>query len=141
MKEFQNYSIVAVVAFGLGFSSWTGLGVFQRKTANSRFLLESHHTLEGIRGSLKRFRQEKGRFPRNVSELYDGAYLDPAQPPIESMRRGGQWVSAWDGEGGFLYLSGTGQVYLNADVSREKFFGNDWKEVLEGGMFPPGKIY
>ena len=141
MKEFQRYLIVAVAAFSLGFVAQSVLGIVQRKAANSRFVGETELTLKGLRAEVLRFHQKEKRFPAGISELYSKGYLDPAKPPFESMRRGSQWVSLWDGEGGFVYLSATGSLYVNADVSREKFFRNDWKRVKDGGIFPPGKIY
>lgn len=141
MKDFQKYLIVAVAAFCLGFMVQSIMRVTLRKAANSRFVSESDLTLQALRATLSRFHNKENRFPVGVAELYAKGYLDPAQPPVESMRRGATWLPAWDGEGGFVYLSATGQVYLNADVSREKFFSNDWKRVKDGTMFPPGKIY
>jgi hypothetical protein len=140
MKDFQRYLIVGVAAFCLGFVVQSVMGVTLRKAANSRFISESELELKGLRASLSAFHAKEKRFPAGVAELYSKGYLDPAQPPVESMRRSARWLSQWDGEGGFVYLSVTGQVYLNADVSREKFFRHDWKRVKDGGMFPPGKI-
>jgi hypothetical protein len=140
MKDFQRYLIVAVAAFCLGFVVQSVMGVTLRKAANSRFISESELELKELRAALSGFHAKEKRFPAGVAELYAKGYLDPAQPPVESMRRKARWVSRWDGEGGFVYLSATGQVYLNADVSREKFFRIDWKRVKDGAMFPPGKI-
>ena len=141
MKDFQRYLIVAVGAFCLGFVFQSVLGITLRKASNSRFVSETELTLKGLRATVQRFRDKERRFPRGVAELYAKGYLDPEQPPVESMRRGATWAPRWDGEGGFVYVSATGSLYINADVSREKFFKADWKRVKDGGMFPPGKIY
>ena len=141
MKNFRpKYIIVAIAAFCLGFMGPSLMGITMRRAANSRFISESEQTLKGLRAQVAKFRKKEGHFPSGPAELYAKGYLDPSNPPVESMRRGAQWLPAWDGESGFVYLSATGQVYLNADVSREKFFRADWKRVLEGGLFPPGKI-
>jgi hypothetical protein len=136
-----RYAIMFLAGFCVGWGAQSLMGIAMRKSANSRFLSESELTLEGLRAGIARFKASEKRFPKNVQELVAKGEINPSDPPVESMQRGARWVSVWDGEGGFVYLSGTGEVYLNADVSREKFFHADWKRVLEGDLFPKGKIF
>ncbi len=140
-RDFQKYVIAALAGFCLGWGAQSVMGITMRKAANSRFLAESESTLKSLRSSIGAFKDKEGRFPAGVPELYAKGYLDPSHPPQESMRRGAQWRDAWDGEGGFVYQSAVGAVFLNADVSREKFFPADWDRIKKGGLFPPGKIY
>lgn len=140
MKGFR-YAILLIAGFCLGWGAQSGAGIAMRKSTNSRLISESEIALKVARAGVASFKAREKRFPRGVAELFSHADLDPADPPAESWHRGARWASTWDGEGGFLYLSATGQVYLNADVSREKFFRADWKRVLDGDLFPKGKIF
>jgi len=140
MKGFR-YAIMALGGFCLGWGAQSVMGIAMRKSANSRFLSESELTLKSTRAAIARFQAREKRFPKGPAELLLKGDLQASSMPVESMRKGAQWVPAWDGQGGFVYLSASGQVFINADVSREKFFRSDWKRVLEGGMFPKGKIY
>jgi hypothetical protein len=139
MKGFR-YGILILAGFCVGWGAQSVMGIGIRKAANSRFLSESGATLTLARQAVAAFRAREGRFPKGPGELFAKGDLNPADPPVESMHKGARWAPEWDGEGGFVYLSGTGELYLNADVSREKFFRSDWKRVFEGGMFPKGKI-
>ncbi|MES2201478.1 MAG: hypothetical protein V4498_04430, partial [candidate division FCPU426 bacterium] len=89
MRDFQKYLILALAAFCLGWGAQSVMGIGMRKAANSRFLMESEATLKTLRGLVAKFRAEQGRFPGGVAELYAKGLLDPAFPPVESMRRGG----------------------------------------------------
>lgn len=140
MKGFR-YAIMALAGFCLGWGLHSVVGIGMRKSANSRFLSESEITLKSTRAAVARFRDREKRFPGGLGELLAKGDLDAANVPIEAMRKGARWVSAWDGDGGFVYLSGTGELFLNADISREKLLRADWKRVLEGDMFPKGKIF
>lgn len=140
MKGFR-YGILLIAGFCLGWGAQSGAGIAMRKSSNSRFISESEISLKVARSAVEAFRAREKRFPKSAAELFAKGDLDPLDPPAESWHRGARWSPAWDGEGGFVYLSATGQVYLNADVSREKFFSKDWKRVLDGGLFPPGKIF
>jgi len=140
MKGFR-YAILLIAGFCLGWGAESGAGIMMRKATNSRFISESQIALEVARAGLRAFRAHEGRLPKDARELFIKGYLNPTDPPAESWHRGARWVGAWDGEGGFVYLSATGQVFLNADVSREKFFHSDWKRVLDGDLFPKGAIY
>jgi hypothetical protein len=136
-----RYAILLVAGFCLGWGAQSLMGIAMRKSANSRFLSESELTLKAARGKVASFKAREKRFPAGVGELVAKGYLDAADMPIESMHREARWVGEWDGDGGFVYLSSTGELYLNADVSREKFFRSDWKRVLDGDLFPKGKIF
>jgi hypothetical protein len=140
MKGFR-YAILLVAGFCLGWGAEAGMGIAMRKSANSRFLDDSQVTLGSLRAVIAKFSATEKRFPKGVGELIAKGYLDPTDPPVESMHRGARWVGAWDGQGGFLYLSATGEIYLNADVSREKFLSSDWPRVLRGDLFPKGEIF
>jgi hypothetical protein len=136
-----RYAIMFVAGFCMGWGAQSLMGIAMRKSANSRFLSESELTLETLRARIASFKAKEKRFPKGIDELVAKGYVSPSDPPVESMQRGARWVPEWDGDGGFLYLSSTGEVYLNADVSREKFFRVDWKRVLDGDLFPKGKIF
>ena len=140
MKGFR-YAILILAGFCLGWGAQSGMGIAMRKSTNSRFISESEIALKVARAAVASFKAREKRLPKSAAELFAKGYLDPADPPAESWHRGARWASEWDGEGGFLYLSATGQVFLNADVSREKFMGRDWKRVLNGDLFPPGRIF
>lgn len=139
MKAFR-YGILVLGGFCLGWGAQSVMGIGIRKAANSRFLSESEMTLKAARAAIGRFRARDKRYPKGPGELFAKGDLDPANPPVEFMHKSPRWAAEWDGEGGFVYSSATGEVYLNADVSREKFFRSDWKRVFEGGLFPKGKI-
>jgi hypothetical protein len=128
--------ILLLAGFALGWVAQSVMGITMRKAANTRFLDESEGTLKGLRARIQAFKASRGRWPKGPAELG----LDQASPPFESLRHSARWVGAWDGQGGFLYSAETGELYLNADLSREKLFRADWKRVLEGGLFPKGRI-
>jgi hypothetical protein len=68
-------------------------------------------------------------------------FWSPELPPVERLRGSADWVSAYDGEGGFLYLSTTGQIYLNTDLTREKLRGEDIRKLETGDLVPPGAFF
>ncbi len=140
MKDLAKFLIIGLAGFGLGWAAQSGFGIALRKARNRAFLDESESRLKALRLMVRDHHARKGRFPGGPGDLYASGALSPLDPPVEGMRRGAKWVGAFDGEGGFVYLSPTGELYLNADVSREKFFRSDWKRVLEGGLFPKGSI-
>jgi hypothetical protein len=140
MKGFQRYLISLLVGFILGWGSQSVIGIKFRKFRNADFLEQSELILRSLRRELGAFKAKNGRAAKGPMELYVSGQLNPADPPRESLRMQSRWVNQWDGEGGFLYLTASGQIYLNADVSREKFFRSDWKKVLESDLFPPHAI-
>lgn len=137
MKEFPKYAILVLAGFALGFSAQALMGVGLRKARNKVFLAESAGVLEALRGKIADFRKARGRWPKGPSELG----LDPANPPMESLRRGARWVETYDGQGGFVYAPASGELTLNVDLSREKFTQDDWKRLKQGSLLPKGALY
>lgn len=140
MKAFR-YGIVLLAGFCLGWFAQSGMGIAMRKSAGSRLLSESELSLKTGRDQIAAYKSKQKRFPTGASELSAAGYLDPGLPLVESFSKSGRWASEWDGKGGFVYLTQSGELYLNIDVSREKLFRTDWERVLEGNLFPKGKIH
>ena len=68
-------------------------------------------------------------------------FWSPVQPPSERLRGSADWVGAYDGDGGFVYLTATGQIYLNTDLTREKLRSADIRMLETGDLVPPGTFF
>lgn len=141
MKRLPQYVIVFVAGLVAGFGAFAGSQIFQKKMRTAVFLAEARVEVDNLRQKVTAFRVQAKRYPVDAAELVKAGIVDPAKPPVERLRGSSRIVKAWDGEGGFLYLSATGQVYLNADMKREKLLGADIDRLKNGDLLPPGTFY
>jgi hypothetical protein len=132
-------AILILAGFLAGFGGKSVLDITFKKFRNAEFVAEAQGLVGVLRGKLKAFRAQKGRFPRDPAEMQAAGFWSVAQPPQERLKGGSRWASSFDGEGGFLYLSGTGELFLNTDLSREKLFSADRERVRS--LVPPGSLY
>jgi hypothetical protein len=139
MKDLPKFIILLLVGFGLGFGFQSVLGISFRKFRNAEFVAEAQALVTGLREKTKAYHAKTGRWPQGPEEMVRLGFWSVSQPPQERLRGGAGWSSEFTGEGGFLYLSATGQVYLNADLKREKMFKADWNRVMD--LVPAGKLY
>ena len=139
MKQWPQVIILLLAGFVGGFAMKGVLDITFKKFRNAEFVAEADGLLGVLNGKVTAFKAQKGRFPRDAAEMQAAGFWTVAQPPSERLRGGDQWVSHFDGEGGFLYLSATGQIYLNTDLSREKLFRADRKRVR--ALVPAGALY
>ena len=139
MKELPKVFILLLAGFIAGFGSQSVLAIGFRKARNAEFVAEAASRLGALRAKIQGFKAQKGRFPKDAAEMQAAGFWTPALPPRERLRGGSQWVSAFDGEGGFLYLSSTGELYLNTDLSREKLRRAD-RETLRS-LVPKDELY
>jgi hypothetical protein len=132
--------ILILAAFAAGFAGKSVLDITFKKFRNAEFVAEAEGLLGVLRQKTSAFRTQKGRFPRDPAEMQAVGFWTVNEPPRERLGAGGsRWVASFDGEGGFVYLSSTGQIYLNSDLSREKFFRADRQKVA--ALVPPGALY
>lgn len=141
MKDFQKWVIAALAGAVLGFGAQSVLAVGFRKARNAEFLAEALSSLRQARQAVQAHKQAKGSWPRGVEALSKAGFLSAEDPPFERLRGSARWVSRYDGQGGFLYVSTTGKVYLNTDLKREKFSPADWKRLKESDALLPGTLY
>ncbi|HTB22409.1 MAG TPA: hypothetical protein VK914_06860 [bacterium] len=141
MKELSKIIIVFVAAFSAGFAFQGVLATTFRKARTAVFLAEADGQVQGLRLKVADFKRREGRFPKDIPEMVAQGFWSPAQPPCERLRGCADWVTAYDGEGGFLYLSATGQIYLNTDLTREKLRSADIHKLETGDLVPPGTFF
>jgi hypothetical protein len=117
------------------------LAITFRKARTAVFLAEAEAEIRGLRDKVSGFRRVHGRPPRDVAEMVAAGFWDPEHPPAERLRGSADWVTAFDGDGGFLYLTDTGQIFLNDDLKREKLRAADIRKLESGELVPPGTFY
>lgn len=141
MPRLQQSLILVLAGFALGFMAFSVLQVQQRKLRTAVFLAEAEGQLKHLRGRLEAFKAAQGRWPRDPAEMQAAGFWTPQRPPLERLRGRADWVSRYDGQGGFLYLSASGEVYLNTDLSREKLLRSDAAKLKSGTLVPPGSFF
>jgi|GEM_PF-2746781 len=141
MKELPKRVILFVAAFALGFGFQSVLAITFRKARTAVFLAEANGQVQGLRRKIAEFRRRRGRPPRDVAEMVAQGFWSPSRPPTERLRGSSDWVNTYDGQGGFLYLTSSGQIYLNTDLSREKLRDADKRELESGDLVPPGTFF
>lgn len=141
MKELPKLIILLLAGFVAGFGAYAGTNIFQRKMRTSAFLAEAEGEVLGLRQKVAAYEARRGRRPKDVAELVRSGFWDPQQPPVERLRGQARWSGVWDGDGGFCYLSSTGQIYLNADLKREKLLRSDIERLKTGDLLPPGTFF
>jgi hypothetical protein len=138
MKQLPKVIILLLAGFVAGFGFQSVLAITFKKFRNAEFVSESAGLIGVLRGKLAAFEAQKGRYPRDVAEMQAAGFWTVADPPFEHFLGGSRWVTQYDGEGGFLYLSATGQVFLNTELSREKLSWADRDRVR--ALLPPGTL-
>lgn len=141
MKELPKLFILLAAGFALGFAAQSVLAIGFRKMRTAEFLAHAEAQVQGIRARVTAFRAQKGRFPKDPAEMQAAGFWRAEAPPVERLRGSGDWVGAFDGRGGFLYLSATGQVFLNTDLKREKLRRADMDKLTHGNLLPPGTFF
>lgn len=141
MKDLPKLIITLIAGIALGFAlqSITSIGFSKMRT--SEFLAYAQAEVHGLRKKVEVFRAEKDRYPKDVTEMAAAGFWQPSLPPTERLRGSGAWVTQYDGEGGFVYLSGTGKIYLNVDLKNDKLRSVDRAMLLSGDLVPPGTFY
>ena len=140
MIRWSSIFIVFVAGFAAGFAGKSVADIGMKKSVNRGLLSEAEAWVQAGRRAVAQFRQKEGRLPVAAVELFKTGLLKADDAPYERLRGGARWVGQWDGQGGFLYVSATGQVYLNADISRQKFSRDDWRKIIDGALLPPGVL-
>jgi hypothetical protein len=141
MKQAPKFFILLAAGFALGFAAQSVLAVSFRKLRTAEFLAEAQSRVLGLRAKVAAFKAQKGRYPKDAAEMQAAGFWSPAQPPVERLRGGAAWVGEFDGQGGFVYLSATGMIYLNADLKREKLLKADKHKLQTGDLLPPGAFF
>ncbi len=141
MKELPKLLIVAIAAFAAGFAFQGVLAVTFRKARTAIFLAEAEAQIRGLRVKVAEFKRVRGRPPKGPAEMVAEGFWSPSQPPVERMRGSADWVSSFTGDGGFLYVTATGQIYLNDDLKMEKMRALDIHKLETGDLLPPGTFY
>jgi hypothetical protein len=141
VKELPKLLILLLAGFVAGFGTQSVLAITFRKARSAVFLAEAGAQIRGLRAKVAAFKTVHGRPPRDVAEMVAEGFWSPQSPPVERLRGSADWVGAFDGEGGFLYLTATGQIYLNTDLKREKLRGEDIRTLSTGDLVPPGTFY
>lgn len=131
MKDLPKVVILLLAGFMAGFGFQSVLTIGFRKARNAEFVAEAASRVGALRAKIQGFKAQKGRYPKDAAEMLAAGFWTADQPPRERLRGGSQWVSAFDGEGGFLYLSATGQLYLNTDLAREKLRSVDREKLKD----------
>ena len=139
MKQLPKVIILLLVGFMAGFGMKGVLDITFKKFRNAEFVAEAGGLLGVLRGKVLAYHTQKGHFPQDAASMQAAGFWTIADPPKERLRGGSQWVAQFDGEGGFLYLSNTGQIFLNTDLSREKLFKADRERVR--ALVPQGALY
>jgi hypothetical protein len=138
MKQLPKVIILLLAGFIAGFGMQSILAITFRKARNAEFTAEAAGLIGVLRGKVAAFQAQKGRYPRDAAEMQAAGFWSVAEPPFEHFLGASRWVSAYDGEGGFLYLSATGQIFLNTELSREKLRWADRDRVR--ALLPPGTL-
>lgn len=141
MKELPKALILLLAGFACGFAAQSVLAIGFRKMRTAEFLAYAKAEVGGLRKKVEAFKAQKGRYPKDAAEMAAAGFWAPEQPPVERLRGSGAWVTAYDGQGGFLYLSATGQIFLNTDLKREKLRRVDQDELMHGDLLPPGTFF
>jgi hypothetical protein len=133
--------ITFVAGLCLGFGTQSVMSIGFRKMRTAMFLAEAQAQVQGLTAKVQAFKAARGRYPRDAAEMAAAGFWRADEPPVERLKGSGHWATAFDGEGGFLYLSATGQVYLNADLKREKLRSADIELLKSGTLVPPGTFF
>lgn len=141
MKELPKLVILLLAGFTAGFAFQSVLAVGFRKMRTAQFLAQAEAQVRGLRVGVAAFQAEKGRFPKDAAEMQAAGLWTAAQPPVERLRGSGAWVTVFDGQGGFVYLSPSGRIYLNTDLKREKLRRMDKEKLQTGDLLPPGTFF
>ncbi len=140
MIRWSTLFVVFVAGLATGFAAKSVADIGFKKSVNKGLLSEAEAWVQACRRAVTQYRLVQGRQPQTAADLFKVGLLKPDDAPFERLRGGSRWVSQWDGQGGFLYLSATGQVFLNADISRQKFTRHDWRRIIDGHLLPPGVL-
>ena len=130
-------SLVAGLCLGFGIQSVASIGFQKMRTAE--LLGEAVGEIRHLDDGIKAFHARRGRYPRDPAEMLAAGLWTVDQPPVERLRGGARWVRGFDGRGGFMYDSATGQVFLNVDLKNDKLRSQDADEIRQGGIVPPGQ--
>jgi hypothetical protein len=140
MKQLPKVVILLLAGFMAGFGMKSVIDITFKKFRNAEFVSEAAGLLGVLRGKVTAYQAKNGRYPGDASAMQAAGFWAVADPPREWLGAGGsRWVTQFDGQGGFLYLSVTGQIFLNTDLSREKLFRADRKRLES--LVPPGALY
>lgn len=142
MKSNEGPKLVISLVAGvvLGFGTQSVLGISFRKLRSAEFLAEAVDQIQALDAKAASYKAAHGSFPADPAAMEAAGFWTPSRPPVERMRGSAQWVSTFDGEGGFVYVSATGTVYLNVDLKNDKLRGVDAERVRRGGVVPPGEF-
>ena len=140
MQNLSKLIICLVAGFALGFGAEGIVNIGFQKMRTAALLGEAVAQLRHLDDEVKAFQAVHGRYPKDADEMAKAGLWKAGDPPVERLRGGAQWVSRFDGEGGFLYDSATGQVLLNVDLRNEKLRFSDAALVRKGGIVPAGAI-
>lgn len=141
MKDLPKLLISLLAGLVLGFGTQSVAAIGFRKMRTAEFLAGAQAQVLGLRAKVQAFKAEKGRYPKDAAEMQAAGFWTAAQPPVERLRGSGAWVSVFDGQGGFLYLSATGMIHLNTDLKREKLRKADKQLLQTGDLLPPGTFF
>lgn len=141
MKELSKILIAFLIGCVLGFAGQAAARIGFRKIQTGNFLAEARSQVMGLRAKVAAFHAEKGRFPKDPAEMLAAGFWRVEAPPVERLRGSGRWSTRYDGEGGFVYLSATGQIYLNTNLTREKLLRSDIQALKQGDLLPPGAFF
>ncbi|HXC63785.1 MAG TPA: hypothetical protein VNZ67_05475, partial [bacterium] len=125
MQNLSKLLICLVAGFALGFGSEGIVNIGFQKMRTAAFLGEAVAQIHHLDDEALAFQAVHGRFPRDANEMAAAGLWKASDPPVERLRGGAQWVTAFDGEGGFVYASATGKVYLNVDLKNDKLRSAD----------------
>ena len=138
MKQLPKVIILLLAGFLVGFGMQSVIAIQFRKFRNAEFVAEAEGLLDVLRGKVKAYQAKTGRYPADAQTMVTAGFWTVAEPPRERLRGGSRWVSQFDGTGGFCYLSPTGEIFLNTDLSREKLFRADRERVR--ALVPAGTL-
>jgi hypothetical protein len=141
LKSLPKLVILLLAGFMAGFAAQIVLAITFRKARTAVFLSEAEGEIMGLRAKVADFKRLHGRYPSGPDEMLRAGFWPAAQPPVERLRGSADWSDRYDGEGGFLYLSATGQIYLNTDLTREKLRWDDIHKLEHGDLVPPGTFF
>jgi hypothetical protein len=132
-------TLLAGVALGFGAQSVMSIGFKKMRTAS--LLAEARGQVIGLNAKVQAFKAAKGRYPKDAAEMAAAGFWRADELPVERLKGSGHWATDFDGEGGFLYLSATGQVFLNTDLKREKLRRADIELLKSGTLVPLGTFF
>jgi len=141
MKNLPKLLISLLAGFVLGFGGFSVVQIGQRKLRTAVFLAEAEGQVRGLRAKLATYYADQGRYPKDAAEMVAQGFWTVKDPPYEHLRGSAAWVTAFDGQGGFVYLSASGKIYLNTDLKREKFLRSDKLKLINGNLLPPGTFF